>query len=858
MTPECWDLITKLICAPDQRLGKGGIEEIKQHPFFRGLDFERIKDSNPPFIPNVRLVIFFAPCVSALLIFMFDLQLADELDTSYFGMEDDDVEETTESIDALLDKAILKSNKQQNETTLSTIFSHKDSKKTKKLTEEQGTAAADLTIQKEGEAKEVMFTSSTRSFDFAGFGYKHDEIMTTPAPVVGPLKDISALRSSGSGTTPKTSPRGTVSSPTTPRVEIEHALRENGTASAPVTPGSSTITKSPRDSSSKISSKPKTPRGDGSSDMMIRSQSSGNIRPATMSRGSPGSSIDHPLSPKQTPPDSPRHSGSDHESSGKKKGHKRQASTTIVVSPRADGEPPPETSRVDDSIVDPANQSSSALSKIKKRLSAIRSKFKNSNSGASSDMSSTEDTTTGRESGRDSSRNSPMHVSNEDEDEQHKPPLVRKNSGPMRSRSSSIDHSSKIVHASPILSPLIMSPAILPVAGRARSGSVGFDARHTVISEAEAPKAAKRMSEGRHGSKSRKLPRAESEAPPAAPMKSPPPSRSATSTGAAINSASLTPEAARWKERILQKAATPAAPLPTMQEEELARQLRFRERILAKAAMQQQPKAEGSPSTSSPGSPNPSPPGSTTVSPSPSLSSLSPSTRHVSKKGKKSPRPSFAGEVERSTSTSSNNPSPTDSPVDLSPRDVDEKRRSVGRAGGKKRSNSHATKMVTSPVAVASLISLPGTPLESPENSPREAYSQPGSPRFIKTSVINSGKRNDRVVHATSSPHLPPEPLSEFVGRPRRGTIASTTTPMMEHLDVKETKKEKRRSEGRMKRDKRRNDNIPAIVEDSVAETHTSPPHGSSSPKSPKRDDGSGEGNKSSPDGSSKHRIVIR
>eukprot|EP01122_Echinamoeba_exundans_P016914 TRINITY_DN872_c0_g1_i2.p1 TRINITY_DN872_c0_g1~~TRINITY_DN872_c0_g1_i2.p1 ORF type:complete len:980 (-),score=143.81 TRINITY_DN872_c0_g1_i2:60-2999(-) len=816
VSPDCWDLITKLICAPENRLGKRGIDEIKHHPFFRGIDFQHIKDSNPPFIPN----------------------LADELDTSYFvGMdeEDDENDETTESIDALLDRALSKSKKQQSETTLSTIFSHKDSKKSKKLTEEQGSAAADLIERKEGsDSNKVMFTASASRFDFAGFGYKHDEITTGPSGVA-PLKDFSALRQSGgTGTTPKTSPRGTLSSPSTPRAtldEREHASRENGSISAPVTPGSSssTVSKSPREGSFFFQAEDgiRDERGD----TMIRSASGGNIRsPLPTRSGSPGPP-DHPHSPKNTPPDSPRHSGSSEHDMGKKKGHKRQTSTTIVVSPRLDVEPGLDTTRIDDSITNSTEssqgQSGGTLSKIKKRLSALRNKFKNSGSaGSSSDLSADE-----HAGGRDSSRNSPMpHNTDAEEEEHHGRSLTRKNSGG-RSRSPSVDHSRHSITSSQSASPTSSAPT----SGRARAGSVGFDNRHSII-ESDVSKAQKRASEGRSSRARAKVPRAESEVQTSATSSAPTKSnvgRTSTSSGSTAPAVSLTPEAQRWKDRILQKAASASITSPS-QEDDIAKQLKFRDRILAKAALQLQP---GSPGASAPGSPSASPPSSTTVSPSPSFSGLTPSSR-TSKKAKKSPRPSLEGDRTPSGS-------PTDTPTELSPRDSkEEKRKSAGR---KKRSNSHA---VTSPIPVASLISLPGTPLEnSPESSPRDGTSQPSSPRFIKTSVGKT-KTSDKVIHAASSPHLPESP-AEATGRPRRGTIASTTSPL-DHLEVKESKKEKRRSEGRPKREKRARSDIPAIVEDPVAEQHVSPPH-----TSPKRDDDRHD-SKSSPEGSSKHRIVIR
>ena len=50
---ECRDLIYKLVCNPDSRLGKNGSSEIKAHPFFKGINWLKIKEMKPPFIPQL-------------------------------------------------------------------------------------------------------------------------------------------------------------------------------------------------------------------------------------------------------------------------------------------------------------------------------------------------------------------------------------------------------------------------------------------------------------------------------------------------------------------------------------------------------------------------------------------------------------------------------------------------------------------------------------------------------------------------------------------------------------------------------------------------------------------------------------
>ena len=48
------DLIIKLITNSNSRLGKNGSEEIKSHPFFKGINWNKIKEMKPPFIPKLK------------------------------------------------------------------------------------------------------------------------------------------------------------------------------------------------------------------------------------------------------------------------------------------------------------------------------------------------------------------------------------------------------------------------------------------------------------------------------------------------------------------------------------------------------------------------------------------------------------------------------------------------------------------------------------------------------------------------------------------------------------------------------------------------------------------------------------
>ena len=51
---ECKDLINKLVNSSEIRLGKNGSAEIKAHPFFKGINWQKIKEMKPPFIPQIK------------------------------------------------------------------------------------------------------------------------------------------------------------------------------------------------------------------------------------------------------------------------------------------------------------------------------------------------------------------------------------------------------------------------------------------------------------------------------------------------------------------------------------------------------------------------------------------------------------------------------------------------------------------------------------------------------------------------------------------------------------------------------------------------------------------------------------
>ncbi|KAK2561476.1 Serine/threonine-protein kinase MRCK alpha [Acropora cervicornis] len=47
------DLMQRLCCKMEQRLGQNGIDDFKNHPFFEGIDWDNIGYSTPPYIPEV-------------------------------------------------------------------------------------------------------------------------------------------------------------------------------------------------------------------------------------------------------------------------------------------------------------------------------------------------------------------------------------------------------------------------------------------------------------------------------------------------------------------------------------------------------------------------------------------------------------------------------------------------------------------------------------------------------------------------------------------------------------------------------------------------------------------------------------
>ena len=47
------DLMKRLICSADVRMGQNGIVDFKSHPYFSGVDWDNITQSTAPYIPEV-------------------------------------------------------------------------------------------------------------------------------------------------------------------------------------------------------------------------------------------------------------------------------------------------------------------------------------------------------------------------------------------------------------------------------------------------------------------------------------------------------------------------------------------------------------------------------------------------------------------------------------------------------------------------------------------------------------------------------------------------------------------------------------------------------------------------------------
>ena len=54
LSREASDLIKKLICDASERLGIRGAQEIKSHPFFKGINWDKIRETRAPWVPKLQ------------------------------------------------------------------------------------------------------------------------------------------------------------------------------------------------------------------------------------------------------------------------------------------------------------------------------------------------------------------------------------------------------------------------------------------------------------------------------------------------------------------------------------------------------------------------------------------------------------------------------------------------------------------------------------------------------------------------------------------------------------------------------------------------------------------------------------
>jgi serine/threonine kinase 38 len=53
LSPAATDIIRRLICDANDRLGKNGVEEIKSHPFFNSVNWDNIRLTSAPYVPEL-------------------------------------------------------------------------------------------------------------------------------------------------------------------------------------------------------------------------------------------------------------------------------------------------------------------------------------------------------------------------------------------------------------------------------------------------------------------------------------------------------------------------------------------------------------------------------------------------------------------------------------------------------------------------------------------------------------------------------------------------------------------------------------------------------------------------------------
>ena len=54
LSPAATDILKRLMCDADHRLGANGVDEIKNHPFFEGFDWDHAREIKAPYIPDLK------------------------------------------------------------------------------------------------------------------------------------------------------------------------------------------------------------------------------------------------------------------------------------------------------------------------------------------------------------------------------------------------------------------------------------------------------------------------------------------------------------------------------------------------------------------------------------------------------------------------------------------------------------------------------------------------------------------------------------------------------------------------------------------------------------------------------------
>lgn len=54
LSPSARDILKRLLCGAENRLGVNGVQEIKNHAFFKGLDWDGLRNRKSPFVPDVK------------------------------------------------------------------------------------------------------------------------------------------------------------------------------------------------------------------------------------------------------------------------------------------------------------------------------------------------------------------------------------------------------------------------------------------------------------------------------------------------------------------------------------------------------------------------------------------------------------------------------------------------------------------------------------------------------------------------------------------------------------------------------------------------------------------------------------